>query len=224
VSSGRSRRPAAFVTRVGLICTIALTIGCAHSEARSLKRASRSLGKSVARADAVAVRAAVAPGARGLVDLEEMTSGTARRAWSKALSKPTEVVPEAVVFVATDQPVRVVWTQEGWRFGEDPTDLYAQATPRQALRSLVLASRNQRWDVLVRLAPRRYRIGLSAEDLELAWTQGDYGQALTAARDRLAQHLADPIIADAHEAVLDMGDGRIARLEREHDRWVVVDF
>ena len=209
---------------IGAIAVLVLGAGCAHGESRSLRRASRSLGKSVARADGQAVREGVAPGVRSAVDVDAMTGGTARRTWSKALSKPTAAVPEGVVFVAPDHPVRVVWTQEGWRFAEDPTDLYAQSTPRQALRALVLASRNQRWDVLVQLAPRRYRIGLSPEDLERAWTKGDHATALAAARDRLARHLADPIAADAHEAVLDLGDGQFVRLEREHDRWVVVDF
>jgi hypothetical protein len=204
--------------------SLLVVLGCGHREARSLRQASRSLGKAVGRGDTAAVRGSVAPGASGAVDIEGMTTGTARRAWSKTLGKPSEVVPEAIVFVAPDQPVRAIWTDEGWRFAEDPTDIYAQATPRQALRALVLASRNRRWDVLVRLAPRRYRIGLAEEDLERAWTTGESAQALTESRDRLARHLADPIVADAHEAVLDMGDGRFARLEREHDRWVVVDF
>lgn len=153
-----------------------------------------------------------------------MTGTTARRSWSKALADPQQVRPEAIVFLGFDRPVRVVLTDKGWRFAEDPTDIYAQATPRQALSALVVASRNQRWDVMVRLAPRRYRIGLSEGDLEKAWTKGEHAEALAAARDRLAEHLADPVVADAHEAVLDMGDGHVARLEREHDRWVVVDF
>jgi hypothetical protein len=58
----------------------------------------------------------------------------------------------------------------------------------------------------------------------LAWTEGQQGDALCAARDRLAAHLADPIAADADEAALDMGQGHVARLEREGDRWVVVEF
>jgi hypothetical protein len=39
-----------------------------------------------------------------------------------------------------------------------------------------------------------------------------------------AQHLADPIVSDAHEAMLELGDGEAAHLEREGSRWVVVDF
>ncbi len=128
------------------------------------------------------------------------------------------------MLLAPDHAVRARWTKEGWRFAEDPTDLYARDTPLAALRALVLASRHQRWDILVELAPRRYRLGLSEDDLRLAWTEGEQGAALRAARDRLAEHLVDPIVSDEHEATLDVGEGRTVRLEREPGGWVVVDF
>jgi hypothetical protein len=178
----------------------------------------------MARDDARAIRAHVVTGARGQVDAEAMLTGTARRSWAKSLDEPHQVRPEAVVFLGPEQPVGAVWTDEGWRFSEDPTDVYARRTPRQALRALVRATRAERWDVLLQLAPRRYRLGLSEEDLRVAWTEGQQGDALRAARDRLATHLADPIAADADEAALDMGQGHVARLEREGDRWVVVEF
>ncbi len=105
-----------------------------------------------------------------------------------------------------------------------PTLYYDQSTPRAALRSLVRASEHQRWDVLLALAPYRYRLGLSEADLKAAWTEGEYAEALQAARDRLREHLAAPIQSDAHEATLDLGHGDTALLEREGARWVVVDF
>ena len=117
-----------------------------------------------------------------------------------------------------------IWTDGGWRFAGDPFDAYPQSSPREALVSLVRASRRSHWPVLVELAPRRYRLGLSVEDIEAAWTEGEYAQALVEARERLAGHLDDPIVADAHQAILDLGDGHFARLEREGERWVVVDF
>ena len=120
--------------------------------------------------------------------------------------------------------MEVIWTDEGWRFVSDPTVYFGQSTPREALRSLVRASREGRWDVLLDLAPRRYRMGLSEDDLATAWTEGPQAQALQAARDRLAARLSGTIRADAHQAILDLGDGEFARLEREKDRWVVVDF
>jgi hypothetical protein len=199
-------------------------LACAPRQARGLRRASHELGRAVAKGDVEAVRSHVVAGGRGQVDTRAMLEGTARRTWSKALGDPETIRPEATLLLGPEQPVTAVWTPEGWRFAEDPTDVYAHRTPRQALRALVRATRAGRWDVLVELAPRRYRLGLSAEDLRVAWTEGEQGSALRAARDRLASHLAGPIVADADEASLDMGQGHVARLEREGDRWVVVEF
>jgi hypothetical protein len=198
--------------------------GCAHKEARRLRAASRDLAADVKRSDSGAVREHVVPGARSAVDAPAMVSAGQRKAWVRALAKPTEVRPRAQVLLGPEHPVAVVWTEDGWRFAEDPLDLYAQETPRQALRTLVMASRQARWDVLVRLAPQRYRVGLAPEDLERAWTEGESARELQAARDLLADHLWDPIVADAHDASLALGDGRVARLEREGARWVVVEF
>lgn len=198
--------------------------GCAPKHSRSLDHAAHDLGRAVARGEADEVRAHVVPGARGEIDVDAMLTGTARKSWSKALDEPEQVSPEAIIFLGPEHPVRVVLTSEGWRFAEDPTDVYAQRTPRQALRALVRATRMERWDVVLRLAPRRYRLGLSEDDLRRAWTEGEHGEELRASRDRLASHLADPILADADEALLDMGQGRTARLEREGGRWVVVEF
>jgi hypothetical protein len=207
------------VTRV---LAMLLLLGCGHQATRSLDRASNRLANAVGKGEAGEIRQSIVPGARGQVDVDAMIAG--KKKWQKALSHAEPVQPEAIVFVAPDVPVRVVLTDSGWRFAEDPTDIYAQNTPRQALRALVLASRFERWDVLVALAPKRYRMGLSADDLREAWSKGEHADVLRAARDRVAEHLADPIVADAHEAVLEIAPGHVARLEREGDRWVVVDF
>ena len=206
------------------VAAACLALGCGHKEARRLTKASHDLGKAVAKGDAARVRAHLVPGVAASTQVEVMLTGTARKSWSQSLAKPQEVSPRAVVFVEPSRPVAVVWTEGGWRFADDPNDVYAQDTPHQALAALVRASRAERWDVLLQLAPQRYRTGLSVEDLEAAWTGGEHGAALREARDRLATHLAGPIAADEHEAALDLGDGHVARLEREGDRWVVVDF
>jgi hypothetical protein len=203
-----------------LLCVV--VTACSHGESRALRGQSRAAAKAIKRDDPAALRELVLPGARPRLDHGAIASDS--KAWADALADPDLVRPEAMVFLARDAPASVVRTKDGWAFAEDPTDLFAQDTPRRALRALVLASRMERWDVLLGLAPRRYRIGMSTEDLERAWTKGEQAKALRAARDRVADHLADPIVSDAHEAVLDMGDGKIARLEREGPRWVVVDF
>jgi hypothetical protein len=205
------------------VLTVAQT-GCVAAQQRALYRESRALAQAIKKQDTQAVSRRVLPGARATVDTRRLLADEPSKAWSAALDRPTSVRPEATLFLAPEDPVAVVWTDEGWRFASDPADFYAQGTPREALRSLVRASANARWDRLIELAPRRYRMGLSAEDLRHAWTESEQAAALREARDRLAAHLGDPIRADSHEAVLDLGGGRAARLEREGTRWVVVDF
>lgn len=219
----RSRRAPRAVL-LGVAATLA-SIACAPREQRDLARASDGLAREIRRSDHRAVLEAMAPGSRPQVDLARLTgSPEVRGPWARALAKPVALRPEALIFVAPDRPVRARRGEEGWLFAEDPFLRWDQSTPRAALRSLVRASREKRWDVLVNLAPERYRLGLSTDDLRAAWTEGAYAEALQKSRDRLARHLADPIRADAHEAALDLGEGHVARLEREGERWVVVDF
>ncbi len=209
-------------TALAMLMCVAL--GCGHDASRDLQRSSNRLGRSVGRGDAAAVSATAAPGMRARLDTDALVAEGARGPWKAALKKPRAVEPSAVVFLAPDYPVAVVETELGWRFAEDPTDVYARDTPRHALRALVWATRAQRWDVVLNLAPKRYRMGLSEDDLRIAWTEGEYADVLTAARDAVASHLGDAIVADAHEATLMVSASHLVHLEREGDQWVIVDF
>jgi hypothetical protein len=207
--------------RLFLLGLAALSIGCG-SHARRLVASSEDVGKLIRRGDRENVEARVLPGSRARVDYDALLAEEAQ--WGQRLARPTGARPEAILHLANDEVIEAVWTDKGWRFAGDPTLYFGQASPRDALRSLVRASREGRWDVMLNLAPRRYRIGLSEEDLQKAWTEGPQAEALQQARDRLAERLSGTIRADAHQAILDLGDGEFARLEREKDRWVVVDF
>lgn len=213
------------IGRVALALCLVAVSGCGRRELRELTRASDDAATAVRRGDARALSQQVVVGARSRVDYAAILRDKAERAaWARRLAAPDAVKPAAVVFMAADLPVAAVWTGHAWVFSEDPSLGYDQSTPRGALRSLVRASRNKRWDVLLGLAPERYRLGLAEADLQRAWTEGEHAAALQASRDRLARHLGDPIVGDAHEAILDLGDGDAAHLEREGARWVVVDF
>jgi hypothetical protein len=209
--------------RRALACCVLATLvtGCG-GHARSLVSASGDLGKSVRRGERDEIDERVLPAARSRIDDEALLADKSK--WGERLSRPTGARPEALLYLSNDEVIDAVWTDKGWRFASDPTVYFGQSTPREALRSLVRASREQRWDVMLDLAPRRYRMGLSQEDLALAWTEGPQAKSLQEARDRLAERLSGTIRADAHQAILDLGDGEFARLEREKDRWVVVDF
>lgn len=223
----RRRRDRVAARRVVAMATSVLglwSVGCASSHQRRLIRDSQRLGRAVERGDAERVEAAVLLGSRGRLDLEALADEEAAEIWAAALRRPVAARPEALVGVGDVGRVAAVWTDAGWRFTEDPTDFYGQATPRQALRSFVRATHNGRWDVLIELAPLRYRVGLDAQDLEAAWSEGEYAEELAEARDRLERGLDGPMYRDAHEATLPLDDEHRARLELEGSRWVVVDF
>jgi len=206
------------------LIVMALLAGGCRPAASALQRSSRGLAQVVARGDEEAVRAAATPHARARLDTAAMLAGPSRKAWSRALARPLEVHAEALLLLPVAGPVRVAESKDGWRLAEDPADFYRQDTPRQALRAFVLATHMGRWDVLLGLAPRRFRTGLTTEALERAWTNGHPAQALREARDRVAAHLEDPIVSDAHDAVLTISEQHRVRFEREADRWVIVDF
>ena len=201
-----------------------VTVACASKRHRALGDASANLAREVRRADREGVGEYIAPSIRGRVDMDRLVGESERGAWAKALAKPLEVRLEATLFIGPDRPVEITRGEEGWVFAEDPFVRWDQSSPRAALRTLVRASDEMRWDVLLELAPLRYRMGLAAQDLRIAWTEGEHAEALKAARDRLRGHLADPIRTDSHEAALDLGGGEVVRLEREGSRWVIVDF
>jgi len=201
---------------------VVLASACAANRGAVAQRSTK-LSRAVRRGDVEDVRAMLLPGTAATVDMQALVTESGRKQRAKRL-RADEVHLEATILLADGRPARLVRGARGWFFAEDPTDVYRQDTPEHAVAALVWASRRGRWDVIVGLAPRRYRVGLSEAKLEAAWTEGDGAAELRAARDRVAAHLGDPIPRDAHEARLDLGDGRVLRLEREAGTWVIVDF
>src|SRR5207245_1314506 len=71
----------------------------------------------------------------------------------------SRVDPRAPVTARLDlegaEPVTLVYEGGAWRLDPSALEFYGQRTPRQCLRAFVRALERQRWDVLVRLAPRR---------------------------------------------------------------------
>jgi len=213
-------RRRAYAVAISVLCLPA----CASQAARSLRRASRDLSGVVARGDTAGVRKAAVPGLQARVDAQGLVEPSKRRTWARTLARPVEVRPEALLLLPVAGTMKAEETDEGWRLAEDPSLLYDQRTPRQALRAFVLATRMQRWEIVVGLAPLRYRAGLSAPDVQRAWTQGEHAQVLREARDRVEQGLRRPLYEDADQAQLTISENHRVYLEREGDRWVIADF
>jgi hypothetical protein len=126
----------------------------------------------------------------------------------------------ARVFVALpgDESSVLVRESGSWRLESPPLAPYGQGTPRAALRSFVRAIENRRYDVLVRLAPVRFRASVTVEKLRAFW-EGTTAAANRAFLRELRLNLGTRIAEEGDEAFMTYGSGRQVRFVREDGLW-----
>jgi hypothetical protein len=122
------------------------------------------------------------------------------------------------VVVGGDERLTLVREGSAWRLDRPPFDPFGQGTPRSALRTFIRAIEGRHWEVLVELAPARYRGEITPAKVRSYWeAQGDE-RTRTLLRDlRLA--LDAPILEEGDEALLRYGSGRQVRFVREEGAW-----
>jgi hypothetical protein len=144
---------------------------------------------------------------------------------AETLSRPAgEAEEEASIEVGEHENVRLVRDPSGWRIASDVVDYYGQRTPRQALRSLVRAVRNRRWDVVLRLVPEADREGMTEAALRQRW-EGENREEVERmiAGIRAALDEGAPIEEHGEHAVMPWGERYRAQLVREAGAWKVED-
>jgi hypothetical protein len=117
-----------------------------------------------------------------------------------------------------DERAALVREGGGWRLEAPPLDPYGQGTPRAALRSFVRAVDSRRYDVLVRLAPSRFRVNVTSENLRAFW-EGPASAANRAFLRELRLNLGARIAEEGEEAFMTYGSGRQVRFIREEGLW-----
>ncbi len=124
--------------------------------------------------------------------------------------------------------VGLFYEEGAWRIDPAALNFYGQQTPREALRSFARAVERERWDVLLRLAPRAVAAQLRMADHSLrdAWT-GPGAERDRAVLQRLVEALDRGATPDVtgDRATLIYGEARsyVARLVREDGLWKVED-
>ncbi|MGB1699827.1 MAG: hypothetical protein ACPHRO_07735, partial [Nannocystaceae bacterium] len=200
------------VAGVGLVALLGMTAlgGCAAPE-RRLRRAANALDRDLQRGATAAVAARVHPRLAevGAVDIEGDLGGVT----AAQVTTMVEVLPGLVL--------PAVWTDDGWRFDADVSELFPAQTPQLALRSYLRAVDLERWEIVAQFAPREIREALTPEALERAWKEGSSAIELQQGRDLLRAGIDGPWFVDAHSATLVLPGDRAAHLEREGARWVV---
>jgi hypothetical protein len=123
-----------------------------------------------------------------------------------------------VMTLPADERVSLVRESGGWRMEAPPIEPYGQGSPRAALRAFVRAVENRRYDVLVRLAPQRFRSAVTLEKLRAFW-EGAASDQSRAMLGELRLNLGGRIAEEGEEAFMTYGSGRQVRFVREDGLW-----
>jgi hypothetical protein len=212
----------------GLLALAALAPACAHPAASPADTLSR-FGAAVERKDYAAAyaltsaeyRARVSQADfRALVEGDGAEAQAIARRWRESAARAPMRIPvedelggdTALVLEASGQ----------WRVDGRPFDLYSQRTPRAALRMFVIAIERQRYDLVLRLVPDRYRPGVDADKLHDYW-EGDRKAENQKLLQQLKANIGAPIVETGDEARMPYGDGAEVRFLLEDGLWKIED-
>ena len=115
--------------------------------------------------------------------------------------------------------------QEGgdWKIASNPMAFYDQSTPRATLRSFLRALHLQRWDVMLRFVPDKYREKMDANKMK-AQFQGDSASELATLINVLEANIDAPITEHGNEARMSYSDRYEAKFVREDGAWKLKDL
>jgi hypothetical protein len=199
--------------------------GCGH-RAPSPGATLTSYGAALERGDHRAAYAQMSAGYRQRVPYEqfrrqlEAGGGDARWTGSSLRQNGERWGARLEVPLAADERALLVREAGGWRLEAPPFPAFNQETPRAALRAFIRAVETRRYDVLVELAPARYRAEVTPEKLQRYWqARGpERTRALLAA---LLLALERPVIEEGDEAYIVYQGDRQVRFVREEGLWRV---
>ncbi len=209
-----------------LSALLVIAIGCGAASRQSPEATLDALADALEARDASAAYALMSRSYRAQVPFEtfralvEHPDGDALAAIAALRERDGAAEIEARVTLESGEPIVLRSEGSTFRVETDVVDYYSQVTPRAALRSFVRAADHERFDVLLRLMPRRDREGFTEESLRETWTA--QGERMDRIVGVLRGALSAPIEVTFDRAVLH-GEGAHATFVREGDAWVIED-
>src|SRR5690606_30632553 len=119
--------------------------------------------------------------------------------------------------------MRLVQEDGEWRIASNPIDFYSQATPRDALRSFVRAYELERWDVMLRFVPSKYRERMTVDKMREQF-KGSQRAEIESMMNMIRANLDEPITDKGNEARMPYGDRFEVKFVLEEGKWKIQDL
>ncbi len=115
--------------------------------------------------------------------------------------------------------------QEGgtWKIASNPLAFYDQSTPRATLRSFLRGYRLERWDVMLRFVPDKYREKMDVEKMKTQF-KGTSKEQMEVLMNMLEANIDEPIVEKGNEARMSYGERYEVKFVREDGAWKIKDL
>jgi hypothetical protein len=212
--------------KVFAIVVLLSALACAHKP-EGPAATLQDLGAALARGDLRAAYALTSSDFQKRTPYEAFAAslapnGADTRALGKRISEQAPRVPPRVdIQLAQGELLSLVLEEGRWRVDGPIPEPWGQRTPRAALRTFVRALGERRYDIVLRLVPRRHRVDLTADKLRQYWeAHQEETRALLA---RLQAALGAPIVETGDEAHMPYGPEQEMVFLREDGVWRIED-
>lgn len=137
--------------------------------------------------------------------------------------KPSRTEISAEFEYGLGDTMRLVQEGGTWKIASNPLAFYDQSSPRAALRSFLRAYRLERWDVMLRFVPDKYREKMDVEKMRNQF-QGPNREQMEVLMNMLEANLDEPIEPKGNEARMGYGERYEVKFVREDGAWKIKDL
>jgi hypothetical protein len=119
--------------------------------------------------------------------------------------------------------MRLVQEDHGWRIATNPLGFYDQTTPKAALRSFIRAYRLERWDIMLRFVPSRFRERMDPDKMKAQFT-GPSKEQMDALMNMLEANVDEPVTERGADARMSYGEKSEVKFVKEDGVWKLKDL